>query len=241
MVSDGAALVASVSGGTCILKCPHMLLLHSFMPPGIQAKVEFDTLDICPIVELSAAAETTIDTVSTNVCPSDCAESVTEFLMHSDGDFEGDMSPMFSQGSSDRYRLSHDAGTDCPCECLGRFGCPVARYAAQDGTLTIVFHAVDYDQLQEVIGELRDQFPDMDVKRLVQSTTREQAKDSVFVDRNKLTHRQLEILETAYEKGYFDRPRQSNATEIAAELDINPSTFREHLSAAESKILEDIL
>lgn len=211
------------------------------MPPGIQAEVEFATPSICPIVELSAAAETRIDSVSTNVCPSDCAVSVTEFSMDSDGDFEVDMSPIFSHGSSDRYRLTHDGGVDCPCECLGQFGCPVARYVAQDGILTIVFHAVDYDQLQEVIGELRDQFPEVDIKRFVQSPAGEQAEDSVFVDRSKLTHRQLEVLETAYEKGYFDRPRRSNATEIAAKLDINPSTFREHLTAAESKILKEIL
>jgi predicted DNA binding protein len=179
--------------------------------------------------------------VATNVCSSDCTESVTEFSMDSDGDFEVDVTPIFSHGSSDRYRLTHDDGMDCPCEYLGQFGCPVARYAARNGTLTIVFHTANYDQLQEVIGELRDQFPEVDIKRFVQSPAGEQAEDSVFVDRSKLTHRQLEILETAYEKGYFDRPRQSNATEIAAELDINPSTFREHLTAAESKILEDLL
>ena len=211
------------------------------MPPGIQAKVEFDTPDICPIVELSAAAETTIDSVSTNVCSTDCTESVTEFSMDSDGDFEVDVTPIFSHGSADRYRLTHDDGMDCPCEYLGQFGCPVARYVARNGTLTIVFHAADYDQLQELIAGLRDQFPDVDLKRFVQSPTGEQAEDSVSVNRSKLTHRQLEILETAYEKGYFDRPRQSNATEIAAELDINPSTFREHLTAAESKILEELL
>jgi len=211
------------------------------MPPGIQAKVEFNTPDICPIVELAAAAETTIDSVSTNVCPSDCTESVTEFSMDADGDFAEDVTPVFSHGSSDRYRLAHDDGRDCPCEYLGQFGCPVARYAARNGTLTIVFHAADYDQLQEVIGGLRDQFPDVDIRRFVQSPAGERSRDSVFVDRSKLTHRQLEVLEIAYEKGYFDRPRQSNATEIAAELDINPSTFREHLTAAESKILDDLL
>ncbi len=211
------------------------------MSPGFQAEVEFATPSICPIVELSAAAETRIDSVSTNVCPSDCTESVTEFSMVSDGNFEVDMTPIFSHGSSDRYRLTHDDDGGCPCEYLGQFGCPVARYVARNGTLTIVFHAADYDQLQEVIGELRDQFPDVDIKRFVQSPVGEQAQDSVFIDRSKLTHRQLDVLETAYEKGYFDRPRQSNATEIAAELDINPSTFREHLTAAESKILEDLL
>jgi DNA-binding CsgD family transcriptional regulator len=211
------------------------------MLSGIRAEVAFNDPAICPIVELSAAAETRIDSVTTTVCSSDCAGSVTEFSMDSDGDFEGDITPIFSHGSSDRYRLTHGDGTGCPCEYLGQFGCPVARYVAREGVLTIVFYADDYDQLREVITGLRDQFPGMDIKRFVQSPAEEQAQDIVSVDRSKLTHRQLEVLETAYEKGYFDRPRGANATEIATELGINPSTFREHLVAAESKILNDFL
>lgn len=210
------------------------------MPSGIQATVEFTTPNICPIVELSEAAKTTIDSVSTNVCPSDCTESVTEYSLETDEIPNVDNTPIFSHGSTHRYRLTHDGAVSCPCECLGLLGCPVARYVAKEGTLTIVFHAADYDQLQEVIGELRERFPDVNIKRFVRSPAEEKSRDSVLVDRSKLTTRQLKVLEIAYERGYFERPRRTNATEIAAELDINPSTFREHLVAAESKILSDL-
>lgn len=211
------------------------------MPPGIRATVEFSTPDICPITELSEAAETTIDSVTANVCPPDCTESVTEFSMDTDGDSEVDIPRIFSHGSVNRYRLSHDDGLDCPCELLGEFGCPAARYVAREGTLTLVFHVREYDQLQEVVTELRDQFSEVNIRRFVRAPAEEQSRDSTLVDRSRLTRRQLEVLETAHERGYFDRPRQANATEIAAELDISPSTFREHLTAAESKILDDLL
>jgi predicted DNA binding protein len=36
--------------------------------------------------------------------------------------------------------------------------------------------------------------------------------------------------------GYFDSPRQSNATEVAESLGIGPSTLADHL-AAESKLV----
>jgi predicted DNA binding protein len=211
------------------------------MPDGIRATVEFTTPDICPIVGLSEAAETTIDSVNANICPSDCPDTTVEFSIDTNRDPGADITPIFSHGSTDRYRLTPGGELNCPCECLATFGCPVARYTAEDGRLTLVFHATGYGQLQEVVAELRDQFPDVDIKRFVRSPAAEQSNDDVFIDRSKLTHRQLEVLETAYEKGYFDRPRQSNATEIAADLDINPSTFREHLVAAESKILKDLL
>ena len=41
--------------------------------------------------------------------------------------------------------------------------------------------------------------------------------------------------------GYFERPKGANATDVADELGINRSTFSEHVSAAERKILTDVL
>jgi predicted DNA binding protein len=213
------------------------------MPPGIRATVELSTPDICPIVALSATAGTTIDSVATNVCSSDDTESVTEFSMDAghDPDPGVDVTPIFSHRSTHRYRLTHEEGVSCPCECLGEFGCPVARYVAREGTLTLVFHATEYEQLREVIAELRERFPDADIKRLVRSPARERSGDSALVDRSKLTARQLEVLETAYGMGYFEQPREANATDVAAALDITPSTFSEHLLAAETKVFEDLL
>lgn len=63
----------------------------------------------------------------------------------------------------------------------------------------------------------------------------------VRVDRGKLTDRQLEVLETAHEMGYYRYPRGSNATEVAEALDICPSTLAEHLAAAQTKLLADVL
>ncbi|MFC6873305.1 helix-turn-helix domain-containing protein [Halobellus marinus] len=211
------------------------------MPTGIRTTVEIPASDVCPIVELSGAAQTTIDSISPNICPPDCAESVTEFSTDEDHVPDGDVTRVFSDGETHRYRLTHGDGVSCPCECLGAHGCPVTRYIAAEGTLTVVFYAAEYDQLQEVVGALRERFPEVDIKRLVRSPTEADDRDSVLVDRGRITARQLEVLETAHEMGYFERPRETNATQVAAELDIHPSTFREHLTAAESKILDDLL
>ncbi|ESP89953.1 helix-turn-helix domain-containing protein [Candidatus Halobonum tyrrellensis] len=211
------------------------------MASGIRATVEFDDADVCPLAGLSAAAGTTIDSVTANVCPTDDAESVTEFSLDADHDPAIDVTPVFSGGPTRRYRLVHDEGVTCPCECLGSSGCPVARYTAREGSLTLVFHAADYDELREVVADLRERFPGMDIKRFVRSPGADGSRDGVFVDRGKLTPRQLEVLETAYEMGYFERPRRANATEVAAALDISASTFGEHLAAAETKLLGDVL
>ena len=177
----------------------------------------------------------------TAVSTNESSDSVSEFLMAAEPDSEDEVDPIFSYGSTYVYRVTHDGDDPCPCECLGRFGSPVSRYAAADGTLTIVFHAKDYDELQAIIGELREDFPTLDIRRFIRSPSAGRPYDSVFVDRSQLTDRQLEIVTTAHEMGYFDRPRAANATEIAGTLDISPSTFSEHLAAAQRKLLSDIL
>lgn len=56
-----------------------------------------------------------------------------------------------------------------------------------------------------------------------------------------LTERQREILETAYELGYFDVPRRVSTAEIADEIDLDPSTVAEHLQRAERNLVSNLL
>jgi hypothetical protein len=55
-----------------------------------------------------------------------------------------------------------------------------------------------------------------------------------------LTDRQREVLPTAFELGYFDVPRAVTTREVAAELDLDPSTVSEHLQRAERRLLNSV-
>ncbi|MCU4802618.1 helix-turn-helix domain-containing protein [Halobacteria archaeon HArc-gm2] len=210
------------------------------MPAGIRVTVAFETPSACPIADLSAAGGTVIKDVSTTAGPAATEGAFTEFLVDGDAvpdDYDHD--PVFAYADRHLYRIPHDA--DCPCACLGEYGVPASRYFASDGELELVFHARDFGRLQTIVGEFRDRFPAVDIQRLVRAPTGGTARDTVFVDRAKLTDRQLEVLRTAYEMGYFERPRAANATDVAAEFDLTPSTVTEHLLAAQSKLLQDVL
>ncbi|WP_332899120.1 helix-turn-helix domain-containing protein [Haladaptatus sp. CMSO5] len=212
------------------------------MLSGIRATVAFTAAETCPIADLSTEVDRPIYSRSTSVSPLESTHSVTEFLLQGEPPtLDAAIDPIFAYGPTRLYRYTHDKGVTCPCECLGLFGCPIERYFAHEGTFTIVFHATDFHQLQEVIAELRDRFPDIDIKRLVRSPTEGTAKDNVFVDRSRLTARQLEVLQTAYDMGYFSQPREANATEVASTLDISQSTFAQHLAAAQSKVFDQLL
>lgn len=54
---------------------------------------------------------------------------------------------------------------------------------------------------------------------------------------DELTDRQREVIQTAYEKGYYDVPRAVTTEDIAADLDLDPSTVAEHLQRAERNLL----
>lgn len=56
-----------------------------------------------------------------------------------------------------------------------------------------------------------------------------------------LTDRQREVLDVAYSLGYYDVPRRSSTTDVAAELGVDDSTVSEHLQRAERNLLETIL
>ncbi|MBU0615677.1 MAG: helix-turn-helix domain-containing protein [Nanoarchaeota archaeon] len=56
-----------------------------------------------------------------------------------------------------------------------------------------------------------------------------------------LSKQQKQALELAYKRGYYDYPRQVELRDLAKELKISLSTFREHLRRAEKKIMPDLI
>ncbi|WP_247728771.1 helix-turn-helix domain-containing protein [Halovivax limisalsi] len=210
------------------------------MASGIRVTVTFETPYGCPIGRFSERADGSVDQPSTSVSDGESGAVVTEFLADADVD-TADLpcEAVFSYGSRTLYRTPHGE-FDCPCTCLGTYGCPMHRYAADDGELTLVFHAETFERLQTVMAEFRERYPSVDVRQMLRPPLEGTREERVFVNRAALTDRQREVLETAYERGYFERPKGANATEIAGTLGISQSTFTEHLVTAQRKLLDDI-
>lgn len=57
----------------------------------------------------------------------------------------------------------------------------------------------------------------------------------------RLSDRQREALETAYEMGYYEQPRQATHEDIADRLDCAPVTASDHLQKAEGKLVSTLL
>ncbi|SFS88900.1 helix-turn-helix domain-containing protein [Halostagnicola kamekurae] len=216
------------------------------MPSGIRAEVKLIDPDGCVVTQAATAASGTVQSVSKSVNP-DRPERVSEEFVLQAGEypdeFETDveLSSVFSYGSSEVYRFDRELGRGCPCERIERHDSPVIDVHADESALFLTFHAPDMEGLQAIIGDLRRRYSNLDVQRLLQSQQDRAEQQLVFVDRSTLTDRQLEVLETAHGMGYFEHPKRANASEVADELGISGTTFSEHLSAAQTKLLDAIL
>ncbi len=211
------------------------------MPDGVRATIGFDSPDICPVVSLSKEANTRISGITNSISTMSSDPTVTEFTLDESTDSPDHIAPIYSYSGGQRYRFTHADEAGCPCELLGSKACAPASYIANDGQLTIVFYAADYDHLQLIISTLRDNFDSLDIKQLIQSSPDPTESTEILLNIGKMTTRQFEVLQTAFDMGYFNRPRDANAEEVAAALDIHPSTFNEHLAAIQTKLFRDIL
>ncbi|MFW5924516.1 MAG: helix-turn-helix domain-containing protein [archaeon] len=204
------------------------------MSGGIRAEVKVEAAEACPIARATADRRTAISDISRNVSSNE--HVVEEFTTDASTDVEDErMYPVFSYDSQITYRFDRETDLDCPCQMIERHGVPVSDTTIRNGSLVLIFHVADLDELGTVIEDLREHHS-VSIERLVQSGGDSDADDLVFVDRGQLTDRQMEVLQTAHEMGYFEYGKRSNAGEVAEELGISTSTFSEHLAAAQRKL-----
>ncbi|QIB74358.1 DNA-binding protein [Halogeometricum borinquense] len=207
---------------------------------GVHAEVEVVTGAGCRIGNMPQKTEE-ISSISRSTMPSE--DSVTvDFTAESGTEFNS-TEEVFHYDDKTVHRFECKTGTtpSCPCEFVESRGCPVRSFRTTENALIVQFVARDIRNLREIVVGLREQFPDVSLRRLTRSQEPEANNNLVLIDRDTLTERQQEVLETAHEMGYFGHPKDANATEVADALDINRSTFAEHLSAAQSKLLDSIL
>lgn len=202
---------------------------------GVRAELAIDDPSGCPVAEITEGHGGTARSVTW----SDGEEAVTEQFQY-DGDPPEGATQVFEYDDAGVYEIERESD-DCVCETIAGFDCPLSNVEVADGTLYVTLHLGEAAELRGLLERLREAYDGVRVRYLVRSGGEAAGGDVVPVDRGRLTDRQREVVATAYRMGYFDYPRRSNASEVAASLDIAPSTFTEHLTAAQSKLLDAVL
>jgi predicted DNA binding protein len=213
-------------------------------PDGVRAGVAIHGTGNCPVVAASNAHEGPI----TGVTWTHAGDTHTEEFRARDPDAvdraEGVSTPasVVDLGDERVYRYERPREGACACRIIEELDCPIADARAEDGVLLLTLHLPDLERLRDIVSALDGTADRVEVRYLVEGAARgDGASDRTLVDRGRLTDRQCEVLRTAYRMGYFERPRDANASEVAGALDISPSTFAEHLATAQRKLLEETL
>ena len=126
-------------------------------------------------------------------------------------------------------------------ERLDRGGVLRRGTARPDGTELVVELPTETD-VRRFVDRLGDRLPGLSLFARREHEASAASADGVarrLADR--LSDRQAEALETAYEMGYFAWPRDHEGREVAAAMDITQPTLNRHLREAERKVFDTLL
>lgn len=145
---------------------------------------------------------------------------------------------LFSTDEVSVFRYDRSEELVCACDQVEKaLKHPISGIQIQKDSLFITLHLGATDELQGLIERLRAEFDHVSVAKIQHSDTME-FEDTITFDKRELTERQLEVYRTAFEMGYFEHGSGTNASDIADELGIAVTTFREHINILHTKMAE---
>ncbi|GGO01674.1 MULTISPECIES: bacterio-opsin activator domain-containing protein [Haloarcula] len=121
-------------------------------------------------------------------------------------------------------------------------GARLGGLEARSDRVDVVVHLASEVDVRTFVEQLESRYADVTLNARREKTTRRPNHGSIRAAlEEKLTDRQLEVLQTAYLSGFFDWPRETTGEEVASMLDITQPTVNRHLRVSERKLLELVL
>ncbi|RQG93344.1 bacterio-opsin activator domain-containing protein [Natrarchaeobius chitinivorans] len=118
---------------------------------------------------------------------------------------------------------------------LADHGIVLQRVEATPSSARLVVDVPSSVDVQGSVDVVSSAFEDVELrsKRTVERTTPRDVQMEIL---ERLTDRQLEVVQLAYYGGYFESPRSRTGEEIADTLDISPAAFYRHVRAVQRKL-----
>ena len=121
-------------------------------------------------------------------------------------------------------------------ERLSEFGARPESLTADRQRLRVEFRAGTESSARRAVDALRDAYDTVELVAYHEEAPEQTARGFCEGIRNRLTERQLTALKKAHASGFFEWPRAVDGEQLASSMDIVPSTFHQHLQAAERKV-----
>lgn len=127
----------------------------------------------------------------------------------------------------------------CPAVTLAELGALPRRVRGESGQGYVVAEVPDRLNATRILEQFTAEHPGSELAAKREKDRLQPLRaDVAFRDaaRRRLTCRQWEVLEAAFEAGYYDWPRECTGEAMAERLDITSSTFSQHIHAAERNL-----
>lgn len=176
-------------------------------------------------------------------------EAVTMLFVASDVDpdrlldaareHEGVAGARLVTGGDDGGVLEVDVDAPPLVDALAERGAETTALRAENGQVRVTAELPAGADTRALIEGLEDGYDSVSLAARRERERREQTRDELVADLEAaLTDRQRLALEKAHLGGFFDWPREVSGEDLAASMDISPSTYHQHLRAAERKVLD---
>ena len=200
-----------------------------------------------PLGDLSAALDCRCDHLG-SVTDAGDAHAYETRITH--GDFAEIRAFLDEYPAVQECRLVERRGETCVVEItvagappglLAEAGFSLVSLHASDGDTRLIAEVPSDEDVTRVLDTLSEHWDDVELVAKRQNPTRGADLPVPADGAAGLTDRQRSVLETAYEKGYYDWPRDHTAEEIAESLDIASATLHQHLRAAEHALVSSFV
>ncbi|MEF8825598.1 MAG: bacterio-opsin activator domain-containing protein, partial [Halapricum sp.] len=125
-------------------------------------------------------------------------------------------------------------------EALSEYGGQINTIDVDANAVELRFRVATEQNGRAIIDELEDNYGNVELVAYHESEQPGQTRQGFRAAvEEELTGRQLTALQKAYLSGFFEWPRRSDGDQLAASMDVVPSTFYQHLRAAEKKLLTE--
>ncbi|MDY6764770.1 MAG: bacterio-opsin activator domain-containing protein [Halobacteria archaeon] len=123
---------------------------------------------------------------------------------------------------------------------LADYGARTQEITVESGKANISLELPNKSNARSVIETLKDRYSETRLgayrERERPARTKQEYRSSL---EERLTEKQLTVLQKAYVSGFFEWPRTTDGDKLSKSMDISRSTFHQHLRAAEKKLVEE--
>jgi GAF domain-containing protein len=118
---------------------------------------------------------------------------------------------------------------------LADHGAVFRRASASPETTTLVVDVPESVAVRRIADLVRERFADVELRS---KGTVDQASEYDVTSRllDRLTDRQLDVIQTAYYSGFFESPRESTGEDVAETLGISSTAFYGHVRSVQRKL-----